>query len=525
MRGVAGTLATGAIAALVLSAVAQASITPGPAKLGSSGSTSVAPFEPDPKPPGRHSAAASWHDGAPAQEWTVDCVTGVAILGGSYVGWFGEVGSSPVVNQTYYIRVGWGITANPCTGGAYVHTEIQLPSFTSLAITGANKVRCWYKKPSAVNLAEFTAGCPQAPTSIGMFGGLSFDPSSGSAAWPSAFGTIFEIWIPVKTTQPLNGLITGGTTGCPACLFAGTWMIDGWNSPWVFPVQGVYVKQAASPPPTPSPYVDYPTPNHYESPSGTWWTAGYVFTEGTSGPFWIEMRLGTSGPFTAAPAANPGPGSWRLDQSWTGLAPGATYQFHICYDQNGASAPAAFCGPDQTFVVPGGADSTAPNTTINAKPPARTNSKSATFSFSSTELGSTFFCKLDGGSFAPCSAPTYTNLGVGSHTLQVYARDIAGNSDPSPASYSWTIDLTKPNTSIPGKPPASTSSKTAKFRFKSTEAGSTFKCKLDKKPWSSCGSSKTFKKLSRGRHKVSVYAIDKAGNKDPSPATYGWRVT
>jgi hypothetical protein len=516
-----------ALVTLAFATPSHAAIKPGKAKLGSSStSQSLNTLTP---PGGRHATAASWHEGSMVQEGTINCVTGfVEVLGGSYVGWFGEVGVSPVVNQTYYIKVGWGISGNPCTGGAYVHTEIQLPSFTSLAVTATNKVRCFYKSPTKTTYAESPNGCPQAPTSVGLYGGLSFDPV-GATAWPSAFGSLFEIWIPVKTTQPLSGLITGGSTGCPSCLFAGTWMIDGWNSPWVFPVQGVMVNAAPGPPPpTPTPYVDYPTPNHFENPvgSGTWWTSGYVFTEGTSGNLWIEMRQGTSGPFSAAPPQNPGVGSWRLDQSWTGLTPGATYQFHICYDQNGPfTLPVAFCGPDQSFVLPGGTDSLAPNTSIEAKPPARTNSRTATFSFDSTELGSTFFCKLDGAAFAPCSAPTYTGLAGASHTLQVRARDIAGNDDLSPASYTWIVDLTKPNTRITLGPKASTTSRTAKFKFTSTEAGSKFQCKLDAKPWAACSSPKTYSSLKKGRHTLRVRATDKAGNVDASPASKTWRIT
>ncbi len=50
-------------------------------------------------------------------------------------------------------------------------------------------------------------------------------------------------------------------------------------------------------------------------------------------------------------------------------------------------------------------------------------------------------------------------------------------------------------------------------------------CKLDKKAWAACPASKTFKNLSKGKHKLSVYAIDRAGNKDPSPAAFSWRRT
>src|SRR5213076_287740 len=71
------------------------------------------------------------------------------------------------------------------------------------------------------------------------------------------------------------------------------------------------------------------------------------------------------------------------------------------------------------------------------------------FSFTATEAGSTFQCTLDGGAFAVCTSPqSYSALAAGSHTFQVRAGDPAGNTDPTPASYSWTIDTTAPTVSI-----------------------------------------------------------------------------
>jgi CSLREA domain-containing protein len=79
-------------------------------------------------------------------------------------------------------------------------------------------------------------------------------------------------------------------------------------------------------------------------------------------------------------------------------------------------------------------------------------------------------------------------------------------------------DTIPPDTKITKGPPKKTHKTTAKFKFTSTEAGSTFQCKLDGKPFKPCASPKTYKKLKPGKHVFKVRAIDKAGNVDQSPA-------
>jgi hypothetical protein len=79
-------------------------------------------------------------------------------------------------------------------------------------------------------------------------------------------------------------------------------------------------------------------------------------------------------------------------------------------------------------------------------------------------------------------------------------------------------DTTAPATSITKAPPKETDKTTAKFKFKSNEANSTFKCKLDKTAFKSCSSPRTYKHLKPGKHKFQVAATDAAGNADKSPA-------
>jgi hypothetical protein len=97
-------------------------------------------------------------------------------------------------------------------------------------------------------------------------------------------------------------------------------------------------------------------------------------------------------------------------------------------------------------VVVGNADTSPPNTSIDSGPSGLTNSTSATFTFSSSEPGSTFECRLDGAAFTACTSPrAYSGLTEGAHGFEVRATDAAGNVDPSPAARAWSIDVTPPS--------------------------------------------------------------------------------
>ena len=86
-------------------------------------------------------------------------------------------------------------------------------------------------------------------------------------------------------------------------------------------------------------------------------------------------------------------------------------------------------------------DTTPPNTTLSSGPSGTVSSGSASFSFSASESGSTFRCRLDGSAWSSCVSPkSYTGLANGSHTFDVAATDAAGNTDATPASRTWTVN-------------------------------------------------------------------------------------
>jgi hypothetical protein len=191
------------------------------------------------------------------------------------------------------------------------------------------------------------------------------------------------------------------------------------------------------------------------------------------------------------------------------------------------SAPAGYLAG--TVTPP--ADTTAPDTTITSGPADPTTSTSASFSFTSSEAGSTFECKIDAGAYGSCASPqAYSNQTVATHTMSVRAIDAASNTDPSPATKTWTVtppaaDTTPPDTTITSGPSGSTTATSVSVAFTSTESGSTFECKLDAGAYGACTSPKAYSGLSVASHTVSVRAIDAAANVDASPAARTWTVT
>ena len=102
---------------------------------------------------------------------------------------------------------------------------------------------------------------------------------------------------------------------------------------------------------------------------------------------------------------------------------------------------------------------------------------------------------------SPCGAPTPRN-----NATAPTETGCTGGGDTDP-----------PQTEITKEPKAKTTKAKAKFKFRSDETYSDFMCKLDKGGFEKCSS--PFKeKVDPGKHKFSVFAIDRAGNEDPSPA-------
>ncbi len=171
----------------------------------------------------------------------------------------------------------------------------------------------------------------------------------------------------------------------------------------------------------------------------------------------------------------------------------------------------------RTFTI----DSTPPDTSIASGPSGPTADSTPSFTFTSDDAFE-FECRIDAGEFGPCSGPgdahTPASLPDGPHTFAVRAIDAALNQDPDPATRSFTVDTTAPQTTL-GAAPSATNDTTPTFTY-SSEAGATFACSLDGGPFQAC-SSEGFTAptaLSEGAHSFEVRASDSVSNTDPSPA-------
>lgn len=176
-------------------------------------------------------------------------------------------------------------------------------------------------------------------------------------------------------------------------------------------------------------------------------------------------------------------------------------------------------------------DTTAPTVTLSSAPNSLTNSTSASFSFSGTDLGggtvASYECDLDNSGFSNCVSPkVYSALTSAVHTFQVRAVDSAGNSGTS-VNHSWTVDTSTPIASINSGPPLITNLTTANFSFSANPppSGSImgYECSLDNASWSACSSPMAYASLTAGSHSFQIRSIDNNNNRSAA-TTQSWTI-
>ena len=243
-------------------------------------------------------------------------------------------------------------------------------------------------------------------------------------------------------------------------------------------------------------------------PSGTIQQTSATFAYSSEAGAVFECKL-DSGSFASCPASG---------KTYSGLAQGA-HTFTVRAKDavgNVDGSPAT-----RAFTV-----NLAPDTTIQSGPSGLSTQASAAFTYSSSESGVSFECRLDSAAFASCpsAGKSYSGLGEGNHTFEVRAKDAGGLVDPSPASRTFTVDFA-PQTSILTGPSGVIQTTDVDFTYASNEAGATFECRLNQNPWAVCAASgRNYSGLAEGSYTFEVRSIDSSGSPDPSPASRSFTV-
>ena len=162
-----------------------------------------------------------------------------------------------------------------------------------------------------------------------------------------------------------------------------------------------------------------------------------------------------------------------------------------------------------------------------------TSGREAAFTFEGTPSADVdhLECKLDTEpGFTTCTSPLeLSGLSGGARTLLIRAVGHFEDPDDPPASRTWTVDATPPDTQIlTGPANGSTSAgNDPTFTFNGTPGADVdhFACKLDTEPaFTTCTSPRSFTDVADGARTFSVRAIDAVGNVDPSSDSRTWTV-
>jgi predicted secreted protein len=177
-------------------------------------------------------------------------------------------------------------------------------------------------------------------------------------------------------------------------------------------------------------------------------------------------------------------------------------------------------------------DTQPPSLTITAAPADDVYGpgQALTYGFTVADAASgvrTVECSVDSETqFRPCDSVTGDTVRVatgGRHTWRIRAIDHAGNAAGEARSFS--IDATPPDTRLTDGPSGEAPAGTVAFSFASSEEPAAYRCRLvpaggQPSEFGSCTGPSTHRipGLGPGSYRFEVYALDRFGNADPSPA-------
>ncbi|MBJ6727968.1 PKD domain-containing protein [Geomesophilobacter sediminis] len=198
---------------------------------------------------------------------------------------------------------------------------------------------------------------------------------------------------------------------------------------------------------------------------------------------------------------------------------------------NATANPAVPAGQniaDRTTIV---VDTTAPDTQLTGTPANPTNARTGSFSFGSADSTATFECTVDGAGYAACASPypfDFSTLPDGSHSFGVRAKDLAGNLDPAPPLYRWTINTKSSTATLSGAPAALTNVASASITVGGIDV-TAYRYQLDGGAYSAetpVAAPIQLKALAEGPHTLAAIAKDTAGNwqAEASATTASWTV-
>ncbi|WP_224362687.1 Ig-like domain-containing protein [Hyalangium versicolor] len=271
-------------------------------------------------------------------------------------------------------------------------------------------------------------------------------------------------------------------------------------------------------------------------------TATFTFTgAGPGGKYRCREYTGSPSTYEDCGAAGSGGSGDTGTKNFTGLSQGI-HTFEV-YAEDAAGNVEVFAA-----VFLWAVDITPPDTVIATNPKDPTNQTAANFTFTGAGTDGRYWCREyvgTPGTYQPCGAAgsggsgdtgakSFTGLVPGTHTFEVYAEDAAGNGDSTAAKFTWTVDLTAPDTAIGSRPLDPTHETTAVFTFTGAGTGGRYWCRLaiPNAVFEDCGvagsggngdaGAKSFSGLTEGLNTFQVYAEDAAGNVDTTPAQFSW---
>jgi hypothetical protein len=219
----------------------------------------------------------AWYDGAIQYSVITNCFS--IIQGapyqeygaGAYVGFLADPDAAiPTPNQVYYVHVVVAGLGNACSGmRAYI--DLGLPANTSLAIDNTNKVYCFYNNQPIDPPSQCPQVLPPSPYNPGMYDIPSPD-SEHAYTWPIPQGSFLEIQVPVRSSTALTN----------SAMVGRVWMLDGNDSPWLQPQQGVYVFSS-------QPSILYPSPSTTSITDNTAHSEAYLYTHGLGGTGYFDL--------------------------------------------------------------------------------------------------------------------------------------------------------------------------------------------------------------------------------------------